>query len=244
MSRNELLFLDFDGVLCDSLPETLVSSWIAYHEYVLGERPTAMPVDFRTEFSGLRPFIRSGEDYLLVQEIIDRRLTVTDQAVFDRLLSGKGPERMKEFKDFFYKARQELLQKKPEYWFSLNPIFGPLQQALDSCRSKNRVFILSTKKSDFILKILKNNRMDFKAENVIDSGPADKAGLISRMLDRTGADKAHFIDDQLSHLQGVADRRIRLYLAAWGYVKPQWLTGSSGINVMTLDKAVELVKTF
>ncbi len=244
MSRNELLFLDFDGVLCDSLPETLVSSWIAYHEHVLGDRPAAMPVDFRAGFSFLRPLIRSGEDYLLVQEIIDRGLTVADQAGFDRLLSEKGPGRMKEFKDFFYQARQDLLQKEPEYWFSLNPVFRPMQQALNSCRSKDRVYILSTKKSEFILKILKNNRMDFVSENVIDSGPADKAGCISRIMDDMSADKAYFIDDQLSHLQGVSDRRIRLYLAAWGYVMPQWLTGSSEINVMTLDKAVELVKTF
>jgi phosphoglycolate phosphatase-like HAD superfamily hydrolase len=244
MKKTDLLFLDFDGVLCDSLPETLVSSWIAYHSFIRHDQPDAMPADFMKHFSLLRPFIRSGEDYLLLQDLITRNLTIGSQPEFDRHLSEAGQEQMARYKEIFYRARQDLLERDPEFWFSLNPVFPPLRRALTRNSPNGRIFILSTKRREFIMKILEANTIDFLTANVIDSGNENKAGIISGLLDQAKAAKAHFIDDQLSHLQGVPDERIELYLAAWGYVKPEWVLQNQKIRVLTLEKAAHFVANF
>ena len=57
-----LVFLDFDGVICDSALECLVSSWEAYFRDHGRDAPKAVPVDLKERFLALRPYVRSGED--------------------------------------------------------------------------------------------------------------------------------------------------------------------------------------
>ncbi len=244
MSQNALLFLDFDGVLCDSLPETLVSSWIAYHTSVLHDSPTTMPTDFRKRFSKLRPFIRSGEDYLLLQDLLARNVVVNDQRDFDGHLQEAGKQRMVTYKEYFYRARQNLLDRDPAFWLSLNPVFPALTNALALNPGNKRLYILSTKRREYILRILEANRIVFTEENVIDSGSNNKAAIISDILNRSQSGQAYFIDDQISHLQGVTDSRITCYLAAWGYVQPEWLRQKAEIAILTMTEAAGLVQGF
>ena len=58
--------IDFDGVICDSIKECFLSS-----AHALGHDPEILSdagnVKFR-KFKSLRPFVRSGEDYILIQQ--------------------------------------------------------------------------------------------------------------------------------------------------------------------------------
>src|SRR5512138_3366484 len=118
-----LLILDFDGVICDSLDECFVSSWPAYHTLYRKSPPPKVPITLRDDFARLRPFIRTGEDYLLIQEILTQGKSVQDQAAFDALIAEAGPEKMRIFKELFTKARSELLEKDKRFWLSLNRIY-------------------------------------------------------------------------------------------------------------------------
>jgi phosphoglycolate phosphatase-like HAD superfamily hydrolase len=242
MRNDTLLFLDFDGVLCDSLPETLVSSWSAYHQFVSREMPRSMPVDFRKRFCELRPFIRSGEDYLILQDIIFRGITVKNQIDFDRVTAQAGKTQMTIYKEAFYKARQELLDSDPGFWLALNPLFPPLKKTLKQYRRNERIYILSTKRENFILEILKGNGIELKETNIIDSGAASKISIIGKILDRGAGGRAIFIDDQIDHLLNSQDNRITTYLAAWGYVRMEWLGEDGKITVLSIENASKLIK--
>jgi hypothetical protein len=242
MDSPSLLFLDFDGVLCDSLPETLACSWSAYFRYIRNEAPPAMPLHSKKQFLELRPFIRSGEDYIVLQDALYHQRLITNQTEFDQLVTVTGPERLRYYKDIFYAARQELLSNDKSFWLSLNPIFPPLCLALKKKPRHPLLYILSTKKSSFIIEILKANHLDFLEDNVIDSGNRIKIDIIRGILENKPGQRACFIDDQIDHLTNDRDPRIDVCLAAWGYVKAEWLQPPEPIQVISIEDAVRSIQ--
>ncbi|RPJ05133.1 MAG: HAD family hydrolase [Spirochaetaceae bacterium] len=240
MKNNTLLFLDFDGVVCDSLPETLVSSWLAYFEYEKGALPASMPADFRKRFLALRPFIRSGEDYLLIQDLLENHRAVANQAEFDHIIREAGKERMTRYKENFYKARTALLEKDRKAWLGLNPLFAHIERALLKQADNKQIYILSTKKKEFIAEIFEGNGIVFDMKRIIYSGSENKQDIITAELERAKAAGAVFIDDQISHLVGIRDARIRVFLASWGYVEESWLSGKE-VPVMGEKMAEETI---
>jgi phosphoglycolate phosphatase-like HAD superfamily hydrolase len=246
---SQLLFLDFDGVVCDSINECLVSSWLAHHQ---GRYPSIIPVDFRERFAAIRPYIRSGEDYVLIQELMSRGELPADQSEFDRHVAAAGDQRMADNRRRFYAARSELLASDRDYWLSLNTIYPHVLQVLRRLGPDERVYIMSTKESSFIVEILEYNNVEMAVERVICSGKAPKVELIASILDRlrprtggndtrppaghaseTTGHSALLIDDQIDHFLVAEDSRVEGALALWGYIKPEWLRLHP--NVPTLD---------
>jgi phosphoglycolate phosphatase-like HAD superfamily hydrolase len=242
-----LLFLDFDGVICDSALECFVSSRLAYLE-LMGLAPETpekvRELPERERFYRLRPFIRSGEDYLVLQKLIAEGRTIADQEEFDGEIARAGASRMEEFATAFYRARERMLAENRNFWFGLNRLYSPLDQALRRVASNPAVYILSTKKPAFILEIFGSEGISWEPERILFPGKRSKAALIDDVLARTGAAAGIFVDDQFDHLQvASSDRRIRPVLAAWGYVKPEWLERRE-IESMSLVEATALVRTY
>jgi phosphoglycolate phosphatase-like HAD superfamily hydrolase len=237
-----LLFLDFDGVLCDSLQETLVCSWIAYHKHVRRETPDSMPAGLKRQFSRLRPFIRTGEDYIVLQEILFQKLPVDDQTGFDEWREKLGADTLRRYKDFFYDARQGLIARDPSLWYSLNPLFPELEEALKRKPLNPRIYILSTKKQEFILAILRRHDIDFVSDNVIDSESEKKLEIIGQILSTSGYPHARFIDDQIDHLLNLIDKRIETFLADWGYIKADWLKNEARIPTISIKQAASFIE--
>jgi len=244
MEKNSLLFLDFDGVICNSVSETIVSSWLAYYKYINKQIPTAMLCNYKKRFYALRPFIRLGEDYILMQDILFHNISVNNQKEFDQLLQKAGSVTMSYYKEIFYKARTQLLKADRDFWLSLNTIYPHIHSALKSIKAKERVYILSTKKADFIREILSEYKIYFDEQKVIYSGVKNKLAIIANILDNTDFQEAIFIDDQISHLLKNSDSRIKVFLASWGYVKPEWLKGQNQVKVLELEEANKLIKCF
>ncbi|MBN1525327.1 MAG: HAD family hydrolase [Spirochaetales bacterium] len=241
MKQKTLLILDFDGVVCDSLPETLASSWLAYYRFIKNEMPNEMPVDFRRKFHALRPFIRSGEDYIVMQELIAGGKSISSQKEFDDLIAGIGPEQMAENKEVFYQARTELLSSDRDAWLSLNPLFPHMERGIRKQLGKKQLYILSTKKKEFIAEIFHGNDMKFPVDNIIYSGSGCKQQIITSLLDEAEYSHAVFIDDQISHLLDVTDSRIDVRLAEWGYIQQEWLSGAFRVPLITAWETEQLL---
>ena len=222
MTSDSLLFLDFDGVICDSIDECLVSSWAAFHTLRGEKRPAAMDRSHRSRFARLRPFIRSGEDYVLIQGLIAEGVRIDSQQEFDRRLAGVGPQGMESYKDIFYQARAEILAEDRSWWLSLNRVYPHVLPVLRLLADLPAVYVMSTKKSAFIVEILAAAGVSIPVERVIYSGSERKVLLVAAELDRLGASEAVLLDDQIDHLVGVIDPRVRVRLALWGYIQPEW----------------------
>lgn len=238
-----LVFLDFDGVICDSLLECLVSSWQGYYQLYLGQQQTAVPMTLRREFSKLRPFVRAGEDFILIQELIDNQIPIRSQEQFDAQLAERGEDRMARYKELFYTARRGFFFNHRRYWINLNKIYPHVYHSLRGWAASPCLYILSTKRADYIVEILeaKNIRMD--PHRVLSCGAKEKKNTILRTLDERGFTNALFIDDQIDHLTAdwARDPRIIGCLASWGYVKTQWLEEPRDIEVLHPDQLAERV---
>jgi len=229
-----LVFLDFDGVICDSLSETLVSSWRGYYLLNNREEPKAVPVSLRGEFARLRPFVRSGEDFILIQECIAHGIPIHTQATFDEQLAQRGEQRVARFREAFYAARRDLLKNDRKFWIDLNRLYPHVEPRLQAWASSHACYILSTKRAEYIIEILESRGIHMDSDRVISCGAKQKKSTILRILDARECDRALFIDDQIDHLasEWARDPRIAGCLASWGYVQKEWLDPARGIEVL------------
>lgn len=236
----EYLYLDFDGVLCDSLEECLRSSWLAGTGFVGSALPPEPPFDsaYRKRFLGCRPFIRSGEDYLVVHEWASQGRVPRSQEEFDASLAEKGPEYLLEAKKRLYEVRESLLEHHRALWLSWNPLYPGMAEALASQSSNPAVWILSTKKAEFIVEILAHHGVRWPLERTLYTGPRRKLDIIG---ERTPGRPVELIDDQIDHLD-FHHPDCRCFLALWGYIAPD-AEGRAGAS-LGLDAAVARISAF
>ena len=212
------LFLDFDGVLCDSLEECFRSSWLALKGYQAGdELPLEIPVpaDYRIRFRAARPYIRSGEDYLLLHQLLAEGRDPGSQKDFDKAQERAGKPVMDDYRSRIYAVRDDLLANHRQTWLGWNPLFAGVGAMLRQLGCGN-VWILSTKKASFIAGILVHHGVDWPVDRIVCSGDRKKLDWI--------ADIAHgapsvLLDDQIDHLD-FQHASCRCLLARWGYVLP------------------------
>ena len=245
------LVLDFDGVICDSIDECFACSWIAYFNLYLGRRPSYMPVSLRRDFARLRPLVRGGADFMVIQEILDTGESVPGQAEFDARARKAGEKKLKLFHDLFYQAREEMLEKDRSSWLALNRIYPHMAAVFSRFSPGAPVFILSTKKPEFIAEILSANGIPLAEKRILYSGSERKMDVVGRVGVDGGFQETTFVDDQIDHLVcedaragGAAGNgaSIRVYLATWGYVKEEWLREPLRVPTITPQEFVTLVQ--
>jgi len=235
-------FLDFDGVLCDSIPECFVSSSRAYYELHLGETIRSVSLRDKALFYSLRPFIRTGEDFVLIQDIMRRKAAIGSQEDFDREIELAGEETMTRYRRLIYQVREDFLKNDKEFWLDLNPLFPGMAKLLARELNNKNVFILSTKKPPFIREILMKSGIDWSIERILDPMEKTKKEVMESLMD--GNDEAAFVDDQLDTLLIAAGgKNIRGRLATWGYVKEPWLKQKT-IPLLRMDQLGGLIREF
>jgi len=234
------LFLDFDGVICDSLEECFRSSWLTGEGIAITDAPPPNPpfdAAYRARFDSCRPFIRSGEDYLIVHQWAARGQVPADQASFDRSLGTTGLAALAEMKKRLYAVRDHLLEKHRSRWLGWNPLYPGMAEALKIQASNPRVWILSTKKAEFIVEILAHHGVVWPLERTIYTGTRRKLDIIG---ERIADQPSMLIDDQVDHLDP-GHPSCRCLLALWGYISPG---ATEKAETVDLPTAVDLISRF
>ena len=230
--RPLLLYLDFDGVVCDSERECFVSSWLTFRK-LGGAAGEHISLRARRRFRQMRPLIRSGEDYVVIQQILAREQAETGfrgpatQPAFDAYRDALGSRCIGRYKSAMADTRSAFLARDKAHWLALNRLYPHMRRLLAAGDLSN-VRVLSTKAAPLVGEILRAHRIPIPASAVFhaasnpDGTDARKLDMIGEHLDRTTGAHALFVEDQLDHLLGNADRRITTFLADWGYVLPEW----------------------
>jgi len=233
--RGRLVFLDFDGVICDSLPECYAVSLAAYYSlYLKTAIPSVQDGTNEAVFRHLRPYIRRGGDYLFIQMAIHQGLSLESQTGFDALISARQ-DLDDPFHELFYAARNELFRTDPERWYALNPLYPGMKSLLERQAEDSSYLILSTKEAHFIAEILGHHGIDWDEGRIYCSGKERKLVFIDRVMDQLGGTRALFVDDQPDHFKGQSRHPVRCLLADWGYVMPSWLDNGFAETVSLED---------
>ena len=221
--KNQILALDFDGVIADSIAECLVVGYNAYSKYT-GKRNAIASLsdlspDVFAEGRRLRNFIRAGQDYVYIHMVIDLGENIPDQMAYDAF-TEKYADRFDDYFQLFYAERQRLLDEQPEVWNSLNPLYPGIQLLLQRYPEKEKLYIVTTKKVAYVIEILKSNHIELVERNMFHAHKSfPKADIIQHIseLAEISAKDIVFVDDQVDTLIKVAPTGASCYLATWGY---------------------------
>lgn len=215
--KKAFVFIDFDGVICDSLEESYHSSYFAYKGEKIGPRdPGHGPnvAEYKSAFWDCRPFVRSGEDFVVLHQLLNDGRKPNTQAAFDAELKQLGASALSDLKASLTAVREALLIHHRSLWMSWNPLYEGMKDSLLRISSNPHVYILSTKKAEFIIDILAYHGVVFPTKRILEAQNQRKLDIIHQIA---GDEPSFFIDDQIEHFD-FNHPTCKCLLALWGYV--------------------------
>lgn len=260
--KDHLWALDFDGVLCDTEPESSLSGWRAAAKFWPLLFDKATPEDkaqVMQSMAKLRPIIETGyENMLLVRLMYEellmsrnsetgtRPLTVGEVSanwgeLLPSLLQRWGLEPPMLI-DFFGQVRDEWMEEDLAAWLAPNTMYPGLVDALNA--SEVDMYIITTKQQRFAHALLKDAGCTkfLDKSKIYGLGMGSKVEVMRDLQSRPEYQgrTLHFIEDRLKTLQGVIKAgddlsSWQLYLCDWGYCTPSDLRAA-----MSQDRISEI----
>jgi FMN phosphatase YigB (HAD superfamily) len=237
--ETQLLAMDFDGVIADSVLECAVAGYNGYEAYCGREVRINTPEEIASDelhlFRKMRLYIRSGEDYIYLLQAIEDGVIIDTQEEFDKF-KKIYMDRKKSYYQLFYSTRRMMMTSDYENWIGLNPLYKGMRDFLKTMRSM--IYIVSTKASEYIIKILESNGIEFNPKCIHDAGlESSKTDIILGIMQDHHLEPQNmiFIDDHLDTLHKVKSTGVRCLLAGWGYNTLQQRDKCQELNIELVD---------
>jgi FMN phosphatase YigB (HAD superfamily) len=247
-----MLILDFDGVLINSLDEVTLTAY----NTTTGKLVTSLadlPKALIELFQRNRYHVQSiGDAILLMNWCLNNYRNKSEQFLnshkYETLISGATvPLTDRTLR--IYETRRQFVAKDPECWLALHQPYQPLWDQL--LQHQKYVFIILTNKNrDATLRLCRHFGLGINAVDVYsgDQG-ASKVENMRQIQERFGNQLFSFIDDSIKNLRelenslDVGKKMIRLLLASWGYTGPQdeKIAQEYGYPVLTQKDLISLL---
>ncbi len=217
----DLIAMDFDGVIADSIIECAVVGYNAFATYRGNNKTIISPDKINPRqlslFKDTRPFIRSGEDYVYLYHAISEGIILANQGDFDHF-KERHIDRKESYYQSFYSARQQIMTNYFKEWTALNPLYDGMKLFLNTML--NKIHIISTKGAKYIKTILLHNDINLKFDNIHSTEIGfSKAEILLKIMEEYNfsAQNTVFIDDHLDTLIKMKLTHTQCLLATWGY---------------------------
>jgi len=217
----KILALDFDGVIVDSVLDSLFVGHNAYlrlygpgkKKYFGGELFTfenweETKKQYQEEikyYRTLRPYIRGATDYGLIQKLIEENKFVKNQEEFDNYRKTVKFD-FEAYEKEFYKERERLQNINYRAWFNLEPPYSKVIEGIKKLLEEGTKVVIAT--SNRRKAIAKSFTPEYFGFTIESRDILDK---------RFGEDNIHFVDDQVSHLIQTRPLGVKVLLAGWSY---------------------------
>ena len=203
------LFLDFDGVLYDTLKEAYVL-W----RYVCRDIDLFMPIeeDMYAKFYKYKYLVFNSWQYLYLTQAINSE-NVADK--YNELLQNRDLKQEQEFDERYLKTRKWLLKNHADYVDSLESKF-PFLDMVKSLQDKYDILVVSRKNNFAIQR--KNTGFKIYGKEEL-SNVIDKAEFIEKYMNDNNVKKGFFIDDNSHNLTPCKNiPNLTCLLAGWGNI--------------------------
>ena len=259
----QILVFDFDGVICNSIHDSLMTAVNTYIEFVdRHQLPVKEPLkpdsvlsfeqnrpEFFRRFSELMPLGNFAMDYYVFMVIIEKDIgsQIREQSDFDAVKRTIPEETLLSYSDLFYKNRRSMQEKDPEAWARLLPPFPGIADSIKSLSEQFLCAIATSKDHNSVDILLKSYGLNdyFQRQNILDKDfAASKRDHLVRFHQEHGVPFSgiHFIDDKVLHLNSVKDLGVHAYLALWGFntQREHEIAQTEGFNLLRLEELSKL----
>jgi len=219
-----LIALDFDGVICDSVDECLITAHNAYHR-MSGQADWASSLsDFSEEMIGqfrrLRHLAADASQFWLIYHLLKTGADTPAPALYQAMVAEQR-QTLAEFEPRFFQARHELRSADLEAWLAIHSWYPEFQDGWDEVRKRCLVYIVTTKDLASIQHFNRYWQLGVPAEQLwTKEKGTNKAAAIAKIAetnDRTPQD-IYFVDDHPQHVEAVSETGARCFWAAWGFL--------------------------
>ena len=222
-NKYKYIVFDFDGVVCDSTNECMVTAWNAWERWNSREGFRRSFDEFTLKetsaFHPLRPYVRgAGEYYILMRAINSSGATISSQQDFDHFRE-EWEGQLNSFKDVFFTERKRLRKEDIDSWIELHEVYNDVIDVMKNLHDQGRLLIATMKDGESVKLILKKNGIKILTENILDQSQiSSKLEALNHFLTYKKIQKEGlcFIDDNITHLIEPSKNNYNVYLSGWG----------------------------
>lgn len=215
------IFLDFDGVLFDSVKEAYLLARCAYKEICVKENIEEKEY---SKFRKFRYLISKSWHLYYIMELISNN-TADDKFEFEykKCIENADKQKTTDFDKKYIQAREDLIKEDYEFWDSLDTPFEFFYKIRELSKDKNYKFIILTNKKRLPAK----NKLEkfslsvelFANEDLLKY--ASKGEFMQDYMAKNNIKYCYFVDDSIDNLNSCLEyNNIKTLLAGWGYVNP------------------------
>ena len=249
VERSKIFVFDFDGVVCDSTDECMVTSWNAWEKWESRDGFRRLLEEFSNEeqarFRKVRPRVRGAGEYYILRRAFSEGISINDQDEYKKL-EQKWSEYLEPFKIVFFEMRDRLRQENLSQWIDLHPIYDDVVEVMKKLHHQKRLFIATLKDAESVRLILGKYGLVLPKDNLMDQSQiTSKLEALDHFREQLGCDKLDliFIDDNVTHLFDPKLAGYPIYLTTWGSPLDEYLVLAEQVHIPLLDDCSQLLST-
>ena len=244
----KIVAFDFDGVLCNSTEECMITGYNAWMKYkgknIFVQKTEDVPSDLAKYFRPLRGLVRTGGQYFILFNSYENG-RINNEADFDDACL-KYEEEISEYEKLFFLCRNILRDKDVNYWLSLHSSYENVPENMKKVMKSANVYIVTGKDKDSVRTFLYHLGIDIQDSKIYDKNAArNKIGALKKVAQREDKSLAEiiFLDDNINHLMEPKKAGCLVYMAGWGYHSKEQmeLAKSKGVPILGLKHWVKMM---
>jgi phosphoglycolate phosphatase-like HAD superfamily hydrolase len=248
-SNKKIVVFDFDGVICDSTNECMVTSWNTWEawngrsdfRYSVENFTTYEKVRFRA----LRPRVRGAGEYYVLNHLMQNNIVISTQADYEKEVI-KSQHYFPEFKRIFFERRNNLRNLDLKRWLGLHEGYPDVVNLIRALNFSSNLYIATLKDGQSVRLILESYGVDVPAERFYDQSMISsklEALKSIEIKEQCCRDDMIFIDDNVTHLIPPHNEGYPAVHAAWCGVLPEYLKLAEKSGITSIFEC-EDVSTF
>lgn len=214
------IFLDFDGVLFDTVLEAYLLARYAYH----GIEPT-VPVNESEYkiFYIVRHLITNSWHYYYIMKLISNKTDLKDfNQKYKNMIKNRDETADLKFDKIFQQKRQKLIKNHFKFWNQLDKPY-PFFYEIKSMSNELNIIIVSTKNKEAVFKHCQDYKFNIEEKNIIGKTELKKYGskrvFLEYYMSKYNLKKSLFIDDNVSTVKDCSNiPNLKSIAANWGYI--------------------------
>ena len=171
IQTRKLMVFDFDGVVCDSTNECLVTSWNAWERWesrsCFRNDLSKFTKEDKLNFQRLRPRVKGAGEYYILRRAFAESINIETRKTYSQL-EREWKDNFLPFKEVFFNARTRLQHGNLDNWIDLHLIYKDVIEVMRILNSQGRLYMATLKDSESVRLILGKQGLKIPVENLLD----------------------------------------------------------------------------